>query len=152
MKGEFFLKGGKYKFFLGFHFLVVLLYALYIANTLRYYNSSTYYQYYKEGISSNIVKYSFYVITNLICTLLIYYKFKKTKIILNLFAGLIGVLVLYAQFTLLKNYQNNTYYNFVIFFNSLTIIFIMIYTFYLNGNKKEKNMSNEIEEIGTYND
>lgn len=152
MREEFFLKGRKYKFFLGFHFLVVLLYALYTANTLRYYNSSNYDQYYKESISSNIIKYFFYIVANLICTFLIYYKLKKTKIILNIFAGLIGVLVLYAQFTLLKNYQNNTYYNFVIFFNSLTLIFIIFYIFYLNSNKKEMNISNEIEAIGTYND
>ncbi|MCW3162825.1 hypothetical protein [Chryseobacterium oryctis] len=152
MREEFFLKGRKYKFFLGFHFLVVILYALYTANTLKSYNSSSYDQYYKESISLNIAKYSFYIVINLICTLLIYYKAKKTKIILNIFAGLIGVLVLYAQFTLFKTYENNTYYNFVILFNSLVIVFITFYIFYLNINKKEKNIVNEIEEIGKHED
>jgi hypothetical protein len=152
MKEEFFLKGRKYKFFLGFHFLIVILYALYTFNTLRSYDSSINSQFYKEGIYSNTAKYSFYIIMNLICTLLIYYKAKKTKIILNICAALIGILVFYAQFILFKNYQNNSYYNFVIFFNSLAIIFITFYIFYLNSSKKEKNIDSEIDNIGTQNE
>ncbi|CAI8865663.1 Membrane spanning protein [Chryseobacterium sp. IT-36CA2] len=150
---EFFLKGRKYKFFLGFHLFIVGLYSIYIINTLNSYNSSSYSTYYKESIFENIAKYSFYIVINLISGLIIYFKIKFTKVILNFFAVMIFILVCYAEYTLTKTYVNNSYYNFVITFNTGVIGFIIFYIFYLNKiNEKEDIEINEIESIGKHKD
>ncbi|WP_312345780.1 hypothetical protein [Chryseobacterium binzhouense] len=147
MKKDFFLSGRKYKLFLGFHFLLVVIYALFLIYALRSYDSSMGNQY-NDGRLSTIGKFSFYVATNLICTLLLYYQSKRTKILLNIFAGLIGALILYAQFTLLKNYENNVYFNLLITFNSLVFVLIILYVVYLNVNNTKENPTNEIDTIG----
>lgn len=150
---EFFLKGRKYKFFLGFHLFIVGLYSIYIINTLKSYNSSSYSTYYKESIYENIAKYSFYIIINLISVAIIYFKIKRAKTILNFFAVMIFILVCYAEYTLVKTYANNSYYNFVITFNIGVIGFIVFYIFYLNkNNEKEEIGINEIEHIGKHED
>lgn len=147
MRKDFFLSGRKYKLFLGFHFLLLVIYALFLMYALRTYGSSMDNQYQNDR-SSTIGKFSFFVAINLICTLLLYYQSKRTKVILNIFAGLIGVLILYAQFTLLKNYENNVYFNLLITFDSFVFVFIILYVVYLNINKKKKNLTNEIDTIG----
>lgn len=146
---EFFLKGKKYKFFLGFHLFMIGLYSLYLLNVVRSYNSLSYYKYYKESISENILKYSFYIIVNLIAGIIIFCKLKYTKVILNIFAIAIFILVCFANYSLIRNYINNSYYNFVIIFNTLVIGFILFYIFYLNYREIEKN---EIENIGKHED
>ncbi|CAD0225308.1 conserved membrane protein of unknown function [Chryseobacterium sp. JV274] len=148
---EFFLKGRKYKFFLGFHLFIVGLYSIYVINTLNSYNSSSYSEYYKESIFENILKYSFYIIVNLISGGIIYFKMKYTKSILNFIAVMIFILVCYAEYTLIKTYTNNSYYNFVIAFNTIVIGFIIFYLLYLNNMDKEVK-KNEIENIGKHED
>jgi len=148
---EFFLKGRKYKFFLGFHLFIVGVYSIYVINTLNSYHSSSYSTYYKESIYENIAKYSFYIIINSISGAIIYFKIKHAKVILNFFAVMIFMLVCYAEYTLIKTYINNSYYNFVIIFNTGVIGFIIFYIFYLNKvNKKEEIEINEIENIGKH--
>ncbi|WP_144282791.1 hypothetical protein [Chryseobacterium echinoideorum] len=147
MRKDFFLSGRKYKLFLGFHFLLVVIYALFLTYVLKSYGSSMD-NHYNEDRLLTIGKFSFYVAANLICTLLLYYQAKITKLILNIFAGLIGALILYAQFTLLKNYENNAYFNLLITFNLFVCVFIILYIVYLNVNKKKKNSTNEIDTIG----
>lgn len=146
---EFFLKGKKYKFFLGFHLFIAGIYSLYLINTVMSYNSLSYSKYYKESISENIFKYSLYIILNLIAGIIIFCKLKYTRIILNVFAVIIFILVCMADYTLIKSYINNSYYNFVIIFNTLVIIFVSFYIFYLNHREIEKN---EIEDIGKHED
>ncbi|AZA83051.1 hypothetical protein C1637_20115 [Chryseobacterium lactis] len=146
---EFFLKGKKYKFFLGFHLFIVGIYLLYLINTVMSYNSLSYSKYYKESIFENILKYSFYIIVNLIAGIIIFCKLKYTKVILNFFAVVILILVCFANYTLIKSYINNSYYNFVIIFNTLVIGFVLFYIFYLNHREIEKN---EIENIGKHED
>lgn len=146
---EFFLKGKKYKFFLGFHLFITGIYSLYLINTVTSYNSSSYTEYYKESIFENILKYSFYIIVNLIAGIVIFCKLKYTKTILNFFAVLIFILVCFANYTLIKSYINNSYYNFVIIFNTLVTGFILFYIYYLNYREIEKN---EIENIGKHED
>lgn len=149
---EFFLKGRKYKFFLGFHLFIVGLYSIYVINTLNSYHSSSYPKYYKESIFENMLKYSFYIIVNLISGGIIYFKMKYTKAILNLFAVIIFILVCYAEYTLITTYINNSYYNFVIAFNTIVIGFIIFYIFYLNNKNIEDVEKNEIENIGKHED
>ncbi|MBE4949380.1 hypothetical protein [Chryseobacterium culicis] len=150
---EFFLKGRKYKFFLGFHLFIVGLYSIYVVNTLNSYNSLSYSTYYKESIWENITKYSFYIIINLISGAIIYFKIKHAKVILNFFAAMIFILVCYAEYTLVKTYINNSYYNFVITFNTGVMGFIVFYVFYLNSNTKKEGIGiNEIENIGKHED
>jgi len=146
---EFFLKGKKYKFFLGFHLFIVGIYLLYLINTVMSYNSLSYSKYYKESIFENILKYSFYIIVNLIAGIIIFCKLKYTKVILNLFAVVILILVCFANYALIKSYINNSYYNIVIIFNTLVIGFVLFYIFYLNHREIEKN---EIENIGKHED
>lgn len=146
---EFFLKGKKYKLFLRFHLFIVGLYSLYLMNTVMSYNSLDYSKYYKESISENILKYSLYIIVNLIAGIIIFCKLKYTKIILNFFAAVVLILVCFANYSLIKSYINNSYYNFVIIFNTLVIGFILFYIFYLNHREIEKN---EIENIGKHED
>ncbi|MCS4301987.1 hypothetical protein DRF65_27315 [Chryseobacterium pennae] len=148
MKG-FFLKGKKYKFFLGVHLFIMGIYSLYLINTVMSYNSLSYSRYYKESIFENIFKYSLYIIVNLIAGIIIFCKLKYTKIILNFFAVVILILVCFANYTLIKSYINNSYYNFVIIFNTLVIGFVFFYIFYLNHREIEKN---EIENIGKHED
>lgn len=146
---EFFLKGKKYKFFLGFHLFIVGIYSLYLINTVMSYNSLSYSKYYKESIFENILKYSLYIIVNLIAGIIIFCKLKYTKVILNFIAVMILVLICFANYTLIKSYINNSYYNFVIIFNTLVIGFVLFYIFYLNHREIEKN---EIENIGKHED
>lgn len=146
---EFFLKGKKYKFFLGFHLFIVGLYSFYLINTMMSYSSSSYSKYYKEGLFDNVFKYSFYIIVNLISGIIIFFKIKYAGTILNFFAVMILILVCFAEYTLIKAYINNAYYNFVIVFNILVISFIFLYVFYLNNKEIEKN---EIENIGKHED
>lgn len=146
---EFFLKGKKYKLFLGFHLFVAGLYLLYLMNIVMSYNSLDYSKYYKESISENIMKYSLYILVNLIAGIIIFCKLKYTKIILNFFAVIVLILVCFANYSLIKSYINNSYYNFVIIFNTLVIGFIIFYLFYLNHREIEKN---EIENIGKHED
>lgn len=146
---EFFLKGKKYKFFLGFHLFIAGIYSLYLINTVMSYNSLSYSKYYKESISENIFKYSLYIILNLIAGIILFCKLKYTQIILNLFAVIILILVCFADYTLIKSYINNSYYNFVIIFNTLVIIFVSFYIFYLNHREIKKN---EIDDIGKHED
>ncbi len=146
---EFFLKGRKYKLFLGFHLFIVGLYSLYLINTMMSYNSLSYAGYDKGSILENILKYSFYIVVNLVAGIIIFCKIKYTKAILNFFAVLILILVCFANYTLIKNYINNSYYNFVIIFNTSVIGFIFFYIYYLNHKEIEKN---EIENIGKHED
>lgn len=146
---EFFLKDKKYKIFLAFHLFIMGIYSLYLINTVRSYNSLSYSAYYKESIFENILKYSFYIIVNLIAGIIIFCKLKYTRVILNFFAIVILILVCYANYTLIKSYINNSYYNFVIIFNTLVIGFILFYIYYLNQREIEKN---EIENIGKHED
>lgn len=146
---EFFLKGKKYKLFLGFHLFVVGIYSLYLINTVISYNSLSYSKYNKESVFENILKYSLYIIVNLIAGVIIFCKLKYTRIILNFFAVVILILVCFANYTLIKSYINNSYYNFVIIFNTLVIGFVLFYIFYLNHIEIEKN---EIENIGKHED
>ncbi len=146
---EFFLKSKKYKIFLGFHLFITGIYSLYLINTVISYNSSSYSEYYKESIFENILKYSLYIIVNLMAVIVIFYKLKYTKAILNFFAVVIFILVCFANYTLIKSYINNSYYNFVIIFNTLVIGFILFYIYYLNYREIEKN---EIENIGKHED
>ncbi|MGN7706730.1 MULTISPECIES: hypothetical protein [Chryseobacterium] len=76
---------------------------------------------------------------------------KYTKIILNFIAVMIFILVCYAEYTLIKTYTNNSYYNFVIAFNTIVIGFIIFYLLYLNNMDKEVK-KNEIENIGKHED
>lgn len=146
---EFFLKGKKFKLFLGFHLFVAGIYLLYMINTVISYNSLSYSEYYKESIFENILKYSLYIIVNLMAGIIIFCKLKYTKTILNVFAVVIFILVCFANYTLIKSYINNSYYNFVIIFNTLVICFILFYIYYLNHREIEKN---EIENIGKHED
>lgn len=146
---EFFLKGKKYTLFLGFHLFMMGLYLLYLMNTVMSYNSLDYSKYYKESIFENILKYSLYIIVNLIAGIIIFFKLKYTKIILNFFAIVVLILVCFANYSLIKSYINNSYYNFIIIFNTLVISFILFYIFYLNHREIEKN---EIENIGKHED
>jgi hypothetical protein len=146
---EFFLKGKKYKLFLGFHLFVVGIYSLYLINTVMSCNSLSYSKYNKESVFENILKYSLYIIVNLIAGVIIFCKLKYTRIILNFFAVVILILVCFANYTLIKSYINNSYYNFVIIFNTLVIGFVLFYIFYLNHIEIEKN---EIENIGKHED
>ncbi|BFO67191.1 hypothetical protein KCF3NO3_31740 [Chryseobacterium sp. KCF3-3] len=62
---------------------------------------------------------------------------------------MIFILVCYAEYTLIKTYVNNSYYNFVITFNTGVIGFIVFYIFYLNKNSEKEEIGiNEIENIG----
>lgn len=146
---EFFLKGKKYKLFLGFHLLMMGLYSLYLINTVISYNSLSYSKYYKESIFENILKYSLYIIVNLVAGIIIFFKLKYTKFILHFFAITVLILVCFANYSLIKSYINNSYYNFVIIFNTLVIGFIFFYLYYLNYKEIEKN---EIENIGKHED
>lgn len=113
------------------------------------YNSLSYSKYNKESVFENILKYSLYIIANLIAGVIIFCKLKYTRIILNFFAVVILILVCFANYTLIKSYINNSYYNFVIIFNTLVIGFVLFYIFYLNHIEIEKN---EIENIGKHED
>lgn len=149
MRKDFFLKGKKYKFFLGFHLFILGLYSVFMIIVLKSYSSSSDFKLYEGNISETIFKYSFYIIINLILSLILYFKIKYAKVILNLFAGVILVLVFYAVYTLSLGYINNFYYNFVISFNILIMGFILFYLSYLNTNNKEVK-NHEIEDIGKH--
>ncbi|ASK28633.1 hypothetical protein CEY12_00260 [Chryseobacterium sp. T16E-39] len=147
MREEFFLKGKKYKFFLGFHLFVLVLYSIFMIIALKSHHSSSSYKYYESNISETLFKYTFYIIINLILSLVLYLKIKNAKVILNLFATIIFIILCYALYTLIITYQNNTYYNFVICFNILIVGFIIFYISYLNI-KSQEDQNNEIESLG----
>jgi len=145
MNKHFFLQDNKYKFFLYSHLLIVGFYIIFtIIMSLKFHKF-------------NLLLYTkcgFYIISNLILAGLIYYKAKYTKLILNLFSGLIFLWLCYVIFDFFYTYFNNLYfanshYKITIIYYLFIMGFVTFYIFYLNrNNKDQKDGVIEIDEIG----
>ena len=131
---EFFSNNIKYKSYLIFHLFVSCVYFLLLLSILKT-NSDKYFLFLT------------YLVINLFLSLVIYYKYKYCKILLNIFGIGMIILMTYGVVELMINYVNNIVDSLLFGLELILIGFLVFYLIYLNSKNKIEEIEN-IEQIG----